>query len=206
MFSVNVLNYFQMLFMWFLRSPSVVSFIYSFLTPLQRINNELEIYRSDKRYQLSINAQIINLQRLLNKTFNPDAVYDNIYITEEEVFYEMIYIGNIGTQDAEIYFSNSWIDDYYYIIVGDVVCYSGVNYIANHNSTGELPSDLNTWDIMQDEVPHIGNNSIYVFNYNFIINIDQTLYTDLGVNKINQLKALINKNKIFGTKHTINIY
>ncbi len=204
MFNVNVFTYFQLLYMWFLRSNSVVSYIYSFLVPLQRIHNELNTYRSDKRYQLSINAQVMNLERLLNDTFVDPSIYPLIYITEYEIYFEMLYIGNNGTDDAEVYLSNLYVDGNPYL-EGNVACYQSKNYLCINDSTGNLPTDTDFWYEMPspDDVPLIGNNIAYLLNYSFVINIDNALYAHLGSDKINQLKALVNKYKIFGTKYLI---
>jgi len=209
MFNIIVFTFFQLLFPFFLRTESITSFIYSFLVPLQRVHDNLEDFRNETRYNIAITAQVLWLEKMLNDAFNSTGVYDNIYITEYEYIYDQIYMGNQGTLDAEIYLSNLYQSTVEYL-VGTIVSYNNKNYICTNNTTqGILPTDVNYWEEMPGsytEVVFMGNTAIYMTNYKFIINIEQTHYNDVIAAKIDNLKALVNKYKIYGTSYTINIY
>lgn len=79
---------FSKLVVWLLpvgmRKAIHVAFLRSLVEPMQQIHGYFLLFREEQLYELAINGQVINLERVLNDTFDP--MDRRIYITDGEYF------------------------------------------------------------------------------------------------------------------------
>lgn len=71
MFNVNLATVINWLLPTFMRGATLRALLKSFVTTMQNLHNSLDAFRTRKRYELSITAQVIWLEKMLNVIFDP---------------------------------------------------------------------------------------------------------------------------------------
>lgn len=84
MFNIDFDKLINDLLPWFLRKPIMISWLRSIVSPIARLHQLFVNYRDDILFGLLHNGQVISLEDMLNKVFNPTNQYPRIYIDDGE--------------------------------------------------------------------------------------------------------------------------
>ena len=91
MFNVNLTWVISWLLPTFMRGAALKSMLKSLVTPLQNVHNALDVFRIQKQYELSITSQVIWIEKMLNKIYDP--IGEGITI-EDVGYFDQVYLRN----------------------------------------------------------------------------------------------------------------
>lgn len=66
----------------FLRSEKMQAWLNALVFPVKTLHAKFLAYRDETLFSLSHNGQVLSLEDLLNRIFNPDDIYPRIYISD----------------------------------------------------------------------------------------------------------------------------
>ncbi len=190
-----------------LRKPYAIILLRTLSAEILAICIRFDYYTDAKKYDMSVSAQIIYLERLLNDRFNPNSVYPNITITDNLGADEPAYMGNASEEQAEIYLGAQW-DDAATYAENDEVIYKKRVYksLADDNTANQPDTSSEYWESPtdpQEEVQYIGHPSEYTGGLHFIVNITADNHAAIDED---EMSATIDIYKLFGVTYTYNIY
>lgn len=166
MFNVNLTILANWLLPPFLRQNRLKGFLKAFNKHLQTLYNELNAYRARKSYEMSINGQVMWIERMLND------YYDNLL--------RRIYIIDVNNDTT--------------------------TYLYNKAENITPPYIYNKVENAPKTYIQL---SVDASNYAFRVQVPYALYVQLIANNealLNQMKANINKYKVFGVNYVIQSY
>ena len=103
MFNIDLPAIIEWLLPTWLRGSFTKAFLNSLVVTLQNLHNNLEDYRILKEYELSINGQVIWLEKMLNDRYDPSS--QQIYI-EDVGLVEQVYLNNKSENPRPPYIYN----------------------------------------------------------------------------------------------------
>ena len=116
MFNINWNNIIITLLPPFLRQARTLTWLVSMLKPLATLHQLFLAYKGNYEKQLYFNGQVINLEKLLNDTFNSGlpgiyiidgASLAQVYIYNKAEALPPVYLYNASEADAALYIYNS---------------------------------------------------------------------------------------------------
>jgi len=167
MFNISLISVITWLLPSFLRGNAIIALLKCLVLPLQNLHLSLDVFRTQKKYELSITSQVIWLEKMLNTIFDP--------------INELIYIEDVEA-DVQVYIAHKFENRRPPYIYHRAEC-------AYHT--------------------FIYHRSEMLLQSNFTVMVPVLIYNGLLQNNssgLNQMKASINKYKLFGTTYTIQSY
>lgn len=174
-----------------------VSWLNVILSQIKALYNTFIAYRDTVLYNLSFNAQIMNLRHVLNDRFDNST--------------RAIYIDNVADRARIYWYNSSELREPFYsynnydaavtYAVGEFSVLDNKVWKALNISTGSAPSSINTdWEYYKNVV-FFKNLDEYSSLYDYIVMVPVAVTFDL-----NEMKALINKYNAGGMRYTIQTY
>lgn len=82
MFNIDFDKLISNLIPWFLHQQAMTAWVKALISPVKRIHQHFLAYRTETLFSLLHNGQVISLEDLLNRVFNPDNLHPRIYIDD----------------------------------------------------------------------------------------------------------------------------
>ncbi len=188
-----------------LRKGLMISFLNTISVPLQYIVDSLAAFRMQKSYEMALNSQIIYLEKMLNKTFNPYGTFDDIYITDNLLTDEKIYMGQPDEEDSIVYFGHVWIPGVSTANDADEFLFDGLTWVSLIDDNSTDPVEGETWAVVaDDEMIYLGYMDEFMGSLSFTVHLSSSLYTQI-VTRMPEMSSYINKYKLLGIKYKYEI-
>lgn len=179
------------------------------LKPIKTLYTDYLLWRENNLIELHQNSQVIYLEKLLNDKFNsvakpgPQIYIEHLY-TEVVLLYNRAEIEN-ATPPPAYEKEPMWMYGRYNIASayaeGEYAVEGNIVYMALEANTGFVPSETpDKWTAV-DTVDFILNRSEVIYSNNFFVCVPGTITFDEA-----QMKALINKYKLFDKDYRIQTY
>ncbi len=144
MYNVNLTTIIDWLLPSFLKGPTIVAFLRAAVLPLQNLHFSLDAFRTQKHYELSITSQVIWLEKMLNKLYDP--INEDIYIVDVgasnqvNIYFDsevkrppiLFFASETATEETVIYFNSESVNEFNFTVMVPAALYSTL--VVNNNS------------------------------------------------------------------------
>ena len=137
MYNVNLTTLAKWLLPSFLRGKTLIALLRMLVVPLQKLYQLLDAFRSDKQFELSITSQVIWLEKMLNKYFDP--LIAGIYIVDVGAV-NQVYVANKSEIPHPRYLYNK--SDIAYVNAQKTILYNKNEGVFAYNFTVMVPNAL----------------------------------------------------------------
>ncbi len=188
-----------------LRKELMTAMLESLSVPLQTVIDNLVVFRIKKSYEMALNAQIIYLEKMLNDKFNAEGSYTDIYITDNLVTDERVYIGQPDEEDSAVYFGHVWSSGISNADAGDEFIFDDKTWqsLVDDNTT-DPEEGLNWTEVAADEIVYFGLLDEFAALFTFTVHIVAALYASIE-SRIPEMSSYLEKYKLLGTKYNYEI-
>ena len=188
-----------------LRKELMTAMLESLSVPLQTVIDNLVAFRVKKSYEMALNAQIIYLEKMLNDKFNAEGSYTDIYITDNHVTDEHVYIGQPDEEDSAVYFGHFWSSGISNADAGDEFIFDDKTWqsLVDDNTT-DPEEGLNWTEVAADEIVYFGLLDEFAALFIFTVHIVAALYASIE-SRIPEMSSYLEKYKLLGTKYNYEI-